>query len=398
MKAEEPKKIGVTVATIVGMNAMIGSGIFVVPAALASHVGPAGIITYAFVIVAVWCLGTSIARLAQLYPQEGSFYLYAKQWGGHIAGLLAAGFYLIGLLIAMGLLAQSAGIYLVKFLPFLSAKLWGIIILIALTILNMYGVILSETGQLILICTTILPLIITTILCFSKAQISNLIPFAPYGYTNILAATKAVIFGFFGFECAASLFNLVEYPEKNVSRALTLSITLVGILYLLFVMSLILAIPTAYFSSDIPLPETLHILFPNYTWIILLIHCSILSAILGTIHSMIWSSSELLVSYIRQFRSSFSKTYIAPYVTQRIAVLFVGASITTTCLVFNNVDLFFNCTALFIVSAFVLSIITLLVLPQEWHSGRNNKTIIGLLAASIIFYFALEGIIANMMG
>ncbi len=74
MSTNQTQKIGLAVATIVGMNAMIGAGIFAVPAALASHVGPAGIITYAFVILAVWFMGSSIARLAQLFPQEGSFY------------------------------------------------------------------------------------------------------------------------------------------------------------------------------------------------------------------------------------------------------------------------------------------------------------------------------------
>ena len=125
-------KISLLTATIVGMNAMIGAGIFAVPAALASNVGPAGILTFAFVIVAVWLMGSSIARLAQLFPQEGSFYIYAKQWGGHLVGLIAAGAYLIGLLIAMGLLAQVAGGYLHDYFPVFSAFSWGVTILIVL--------------------------------------------------------------------------------------------------------------------------------------------------------------------------------------------------------------------------------------------------------------------------
>lgn len=295
-------KIGVTVATIVGMNAMIGAGIFSVPAALASFVGPAGILTYTFVIIAVWCLGTSIARLAQLFPQEGSFYIYAKQWGGHTAGLLSAGSYLLGLLIAMGLLAQVAGTYLHAYFPFISSFFWGIILLCMLTLLNAFGVVLSEVGQIILICTTLFPLILTTIMCFTKANINNLFPFMPYGLTNVFAATRAVIFGFFGFECAASLFSIVKNPEKNVSRALTYAVSIVGVIYLLFVMSLILAVPLNLFSPTLPLSETLCIIFPHNRWIINCIHLSILSAIIGTVHSMIWSSSALLLSYFKQFK------------------------------------------------------------------------------------------------
>ncbi|MGE0207406.1 MAG: amino acid permease, partial [Candidatus Babeliales bacterium] len=123
------KKISLATATIVGMNAMIGAGIFAVPTALASNVGPAGILTFTFVIIAVWFMGSSMARLAQLFPQEGSFYIYAKQWSGHIGGLIAAGSYLVGLLIAMGLLTQEAGGNLHDYLPFFSAFTWSIITL-----------------------------------------------------------------------------------------------------------------------------------------------------------------------------------------------------------------------------------------------------------------------------
>ena len=36
------QKIGVSTATIICMNAMIGAGIFTIPAAMGAHVGPAG--------------------------------------------------------------------------------------------------------------------------------------------------------------------------------------------------------------------------------------------------------------------------------------------------------------------------------------------------------------------
>ncbi len=394
----QTQKIGLAVATIVGMNAMIGAGIFTVPAALASNVGPAGILTYAFVILAIWCMGSSIARLAQLFPQEGSFYTYAKQWGGHTLGLLAAGSYLIGLVIAMGLLGQAAGTYLHSFLPFFSAFQWGIFTIITLTILNMIGVVLSEAGQMVLICTTVFPLITTILLCFTKANFANLTPFMPYGLINVFAATKAVIFGFFGFECAASLFNVVENPKKNVSRALTLAIALVGLLYMLFVISLILAVPLQYFSVGVPLPDILRHIFPENNWVITCIHISILSAVLGTIHSMLWSSSALLISYLKQFKNkAVIQLLKTKTLNQRTTVAIVGLGILISFSVLKDINLFFSITACFIVFAYATSIITLLTIKEEWESKTEiTKTIVGLLTAGIIFYFALEGIIKNL--
>lgn len=393
------KKIGVITATIVGMNAMIGAGIFSVPAALAAYVGPAGILTYAFVIIAVWCMGLSMARLAQLFPQEGSFYVYARQWGGHRMGLIAAGAYLIGLIIAMGLLSQMIGLYLQDYFPACSSFSLGIIALTALVGLNIIGVHLSQAGQMILICCTIFPLIATIIMCFLKADVRNLTPFMPYGFGNILAATKAVIFGFFGFECAASLFTVVENPQKNVSRALMFAIVLVGILYMLFVGSIILAVPLHHFADpSIKLSQVLLSIFPEKPWLIKLIHFSILSAIVGTVHSMIWAASALLISYLKKLHSRTIKSLCDRQIlTQRSAVLLIGLGILITFLTLHSINLFFSLTAIFIVFAFMSSIVTLLTLPREWQSKQNIITIIGLLTATVILVFAVQQIYSELV-
>ena len=385
--AQQETKIGVATATIIGMNAMIGAGIFTAPAAIGSYVGPAGIIAYLFVIVAVWFIAQSLARVAARFPQEGSFYTYAKQWGGHIVGSIAGYSYFIGLLIAMGLLSQVAGNWLHEpFFPTIDPTTLGLISLVALVMLNMFGVVLSELGQRILICTTTLPLIVTTIMCFSKADFANLTPFAPYGLRNVLLATRAVIFGFFGFECASSLFSIVKDPQKNVPRALTYSIVLVGILYLAFVSSLILSTPLELFSNPrIALTTVLQSIFPTYGWILTAIHISILSAVLGTIHSMIWSSSALMVSLLKQANN----TILNP----KLAVMIVGFFIYLSFTFLKNIDLFFSLTALFLITAYALSIITLLTIKDEWKRGNNIITIGALGTAAIIFYFAAEGVI-----
>ncbi len=390
MAQEHVSKIGVTTATIIGMNAMIGAGIFTAPAAIGAYVGPAGIIAYLFVIVAVWFIAQSLARVAARFPQEGSFYTYAKQWGGHIVGLIAGYSYFIGLLIAMGLLAQVAGGYLQEpFFPTTNATTLGLCALIALVILNMFGVVLSELGQQILICTTTFPLVITTIMCFTKANLANLTPFAPHGLRNVLQATRAVIFGFFGFECASSLFSIVENPKKNVPRALTYSIFIVGIIYLLFVTSIILSTPLDLFSNPrIALTVVLKTLFPTNSWLLTAIHISILSAVLGTIHSMIWSSSVLMVSLLKQIHRI--------HLDQRIAVIIVGCCIALSFFFLKNIDLFFSLTAVFIILAFSLSIITLLTIKEEWKGGKNLITLGGLITAAIIFYFAAEGVLEQL--
>ncbi len=198
--ATENNKIGLLTAIIISVNAMLGAGIFLLPRKMALLCGPIGILTTICVAATVWFIGYCIARVATNIPGEGSFYLYTKQWGGHRLGLIVSALYIIGLTIAIGLLFRTAGDYLHHYFPntdplYLGAALWAIVVA-----LNISGAHLSSIGQRILIVTTVAPLILITILCFSKAHIGYLIPFAPYGHTSALFATRLVIFGFFGFE------------------------------------------------------------------------------------------------------------------------------------------------------------------------------------------------------
>ncbi|MGB8367428.1 MAG: amino acid permease [Candidatus Babeliales bacterium] len=399
MANQSTTKIGLATATIIGMNAMIGTGIFTAPAAMASHVGPAGILAYIFVVISVWFIALSLSRVASLFPQEGSYYTYAKQWGGHVIGSIAGWAYMIGLLIAMGLLSQAAGDYLHQLLPMFSSYTLGLTALVTLILLNMFGVVLSEVGQYVLIVCTLFPLLTTTVMCLLNANIQNLFPFAPFGFVNILKATRIVIFGFFGFECAASLFNIVSNPQRNVPRAVTYSIILVGLIYTLFIASLILSVPLGHFTdSNVPLPAILSIVFPQNPWMILIIHLSILSAIIGTIHSMIWSSSSLLLSLTKTIKNPI-KNLITGYNTekqQRIAVGIVGFSIFASFSAIKNMNLFFSLTAICLVTANLLAMTTLLTIKEEWTSKRNILTILGVATSLIILFFAIEGFIQEI--
>ena len=389
-------KISVSTAIIIGMNAMIGAGIFSITSSLASQVGPAGILTYLFAFVAVWFMAKSMARTAFLYPQEGSFYIYAKQVGGHYFGLLSATCYLIGLLIAMGLLSRYAGTYLHSSFPMYDASTLGLGLLAVLVFLNVLGVKLSELGQYILIVCTVFPLVATTIMCLMKMDLANLTPFMPLGPASILDGTKIAIFGLFGFECTASLFNIVENPE-NVPKALTYSLLLVGMIYLFFIGSIILSIPLSVFTENpsISIPQALQTIFPDSTFILGLIQFSILSAIIGTIHSMIWSASELMISYFKQLHiTPLTKAINKGVVNQKATVLICGAIIFAFYVGITDMKIFFSLTDVGLIFAYITALLPLLKLKSEWKSGQNISTILGLVTACTIFCIALKTVVA----
>jgi len=396
MSTSTGHKIGLATATIIGMNAMIGSGIFTAPAALASNVGPAGILAYIFVATAIWFMADSFARLAKLFPEEGTFYTYAKQWGGHITGMIAITCYFIGLVVGMGLLTRVSGNYIADLFPSIPGTVFSMLVLTILMIINAFGIGLSKLGQHILIVLTVLPILTISAICFSQAHTSNLTPFAPYGFTNVMAATSKVIFGFFGFECATSLFNCVKNPEKNIPKALTYSIFLVGALYTLFIGAIILSTPLNLFAIK-ELPEVLKMTLPEYPWIVTIINVSILSAIIGTIHSMVWASGCLLLSLFKKMtRPTFKKLLSTNIINRKTSIILSGLVIYVSFLVIKKQDLFFSLAAIFIVFSYLTSIVTLLFIKEEWKSRQNIKTVIGIATASMIFIFAAQDLIQEV--
>lgn len=392
------QKISLSTATIVSMNAMIGASIFTIPVALAIKTGPAGIITVLLVALGVWFMAGAFARLAKVFPKDGSFYTYAKSWGGHTAGVIASYAYLTGLMIALGLLIRLASYALQYYYPDYSVLTLGLVILAVVLFLNSCGIKVSALGQYILIVLTVFPLLATIFLCLAKLNLNYLTPFAPFGWLNILTASQIVIFSFFGFESITSLFGIVKNPEQNVPKATAYSVMLVALIYLLFIGSIILAVPLNLFTSaSVPLATILLQIFPTATWLIQMISLSIIISIIGTIHAMIWSSSNLLVSLTNKLASPWAKQLCKnKWFNHRTAVLLIGLLILTTFLTLNNINMFFNLTALFIVLAYGLSIVALLKIKTERNFNSLIKTYLGLGTILAIIIFATAGLITEI--
>ena len=390
--ATHTEKIGVLTATIVGMNAMIGAGILAIPSAFATHVGPAGIISFFLVALAVWFMAQSIARVAQAYPQEGSFYTYAAAWGGHSVGIIAGASYLIGLCIAMGLLTYGAGNHLTLLFPCFSAHTWSVTTLITIVLLNIIGVSISALGQQILIILTIFPLLATIALCIPSCSISHLTPFAPFGIKSIFSQMRIGAFCFFGFEACASLFTIIKEPAKNLPRAITYGLFAVTLLYLVFVAVLMLSVPL-YLFQQFPgtVVEPLTQMFPQATWINTAILIASISAIVGTLHSMIWSSGALLISFTKKLHNPITQKLLAfNMLNNRTTYGIIGFLIFTNFILLKGNNTFFNLTALFLLTSYTLSMIALLKIPAEWRSKQNYITLVGIASACLIAYFALE--------
>lgn len=368
---------------------MIGAGIFTTPAKLATAVGPAAILTYLFVIFAVWCMAQSFGRLSELYPGAGSFWQYTKPWAGDAVGKAVSWSYIVGLSVAMGLVAKYAGIYLQEYLPSIPAAFLTGFVLFGIGILQYIGGIAIAASQYVSICCTAFPLISISALCLSKASVANLTPFAPYGFGAIVAAIPAVIFGFMGFESITTLSEVVKDPQRTLPRALNIAVLGVGFIYIFFVGTIFAAIPaSAFTSASMPLSEPLKQIFPEYGWLVNLIHASMTIAFISVINAVTFALSRLIGALRKQHQAQEQTRYSRWLPTfDALALVYIAFRVLKT------PDLFFAISSLLLMTPFLTSFITLLTLPRE----RTVVTYITCATTIIVFCSAMYNVILQLL-
>lgn len=379
----EQRTLGLGMATIIALNAMIGAGIFAVPSALQFNAGPVALLSYLFVIACVWALARSIALTAKSYPGEGAFYRYAAAWGGHGVGMIAASLYIIGLIVALGLLGRITGIYLTQQVASSSAANLGLMSIGTMGLLNMAGNIVSTAWQLILLVLTLVPFFGIALMCLLKGSFTNLTPFAPAGLAPAIEAIPTIIFGFFGFEAIPALYNQVKDPEVTVPKAITRSVLIVGALYAGFVASIMLGIPRSVFTApDMPLSSALLAIFPQYQFLVSVVGWAIIITILGVIHAMLWALGAL-------FAATVERVGIARP-SQRLSVAIITVASMLLSIIPCDIDTMFNCVALGIVFAYALGIVALIAGPKAQPHSTRVAAILGLGSSLIIIFCAMR--------
>ena len=307
--------------------------------------------------------------------------------------------YLFGVLIAMGFLIQQLGLWAHKLIYFIPALALGIGITLILMMLVLAGAQASSIGQYIIAACVTIPLITTSAVCWFNFTPKLLTPFAPYGLLSVVVAAPKVLFAFLGFECVVSLYPIVKKPDKNVPRAFLLAIGAVSILYLLFAGGLFASVPISFFSEGVEttLAHVLEQRFPMYPLLAHFVLFGALFGIIGTIHSMLWSASELMTDVLKKMKSPAIVSMIQNQQWTNTTSVLVSTAIMFASTLLLRPHALMDLTAVCMVSATVLSIMALLFLPEEWRSGRNIVTVVALLGGTVMVYFAGQSFIQALV-
>lgn len=217
------------------VNTIVGSGIFVLPAAVAAILGPAAVVAYLVCAALVALLGLCFAEVGSRVHVSGGAYAYVEAAFGQYVGFST------GLLLGCAEMVASAAVATI-FVGSLSALLPGgggaawraallILLYAALATVNVRGVRAGARLMESLTAAKLLPLallVVAGMFVLHPAYLrwTGLPPVA-----NIGRASLVLMFAFTGVEGPLTSSGEVRTPAYTVPRALLLSLSAVALLY-----------------------------------------------------------------------------------------------------------------------------------------------------------------------
>ncbi len=233
--------------TLLGIAAMIGAGIFALIGIASGIAGPAILLAFLLNGMIATLTGLSYAELGSAVPEAGGSYIWVKEALGDFVGFLAGWCSWSANSIACALYAVTFGAFLseaivrmmgVPLPQSLVAKVASVAIVTFLTYVNYRGV--KESGRVGGVVTALKVAILLTFSAFGIYKTlmrpdwtQAFTPFMPNGFAGVLAAMGLTYIAFEGYEIIVQSGEEVKNPERNIPKAIILSLWTVVTIYLL---------------------------------------------------------------------------------------------------------------------------------------------------------------------
>jgi APA family basic amino acid/polyamine antiporter len=250
------RQLGAFQLTMLGIGAIIGTGIFVLTAEAAQKSGPG--MMASFIIAGFVCAVAALcyAELASMVPVSGSAYTYSYAvlgefiawlvgWALILEYAVAASAVCVGWSkYAVGLFKHSLNIEI----PATLANGWSdggyinlpaIVIGFLVTVLLVRGTKESATVNAILVSIKIVALGLFIVLAVPVAHDVNFHPFAPLGTPGIIGAAASIFFAFVGFDAVSTAAEETNNPQRNIPIGLIGSLVICTIFYMLVAVGVI---------------------------------------------------------------------------------------------------------------------------------------------------------------
>ena len=236
--------------TLLGVGAIIGTGIFVITGVVAAdYSGPALVVSFSISGIICAFAALSYAEFAAMVPVAGSAYTYCyaslgEIWAWIIGWDLILEYSVSSAAVAVGWsgymtsLLNGAGINLPPAFinpPGLNGgliNLPAILIILLITLLLIIGIKESARVNNAIVLIKIAVIFLFLFLAFGHINPLNWTPFMPYGWTGVLTGAAIVFFAYIGFDAVSTAAEEVKDPQKNLPIGIIGSLAIATVLYI----------------------------------------------------------------------------------------------------------------------------------------------------------------------
>ena len=259
--------------TLLGIGAIIGTGIFVLTGtAAANKAGPAITLSYVAAGLACGFAALCYAEFAAMIPISGSAYAYAYAtlgeiiawtigwdlileyavgsmtvavgWSGYFQNILA------GFDIHLPLWMSAAP----TVIPGAIINLPAVIIVLLITALLVKGVRESARFNAVIVTIKLVVVLFFIVVGAPHVNTANWHPYTPYGWAGIMGAGAVVFFAYIGFDAVSTTAEEAKNPKRDLPIGIISSLVICTLLYIVVAAILSGIVPVTHYRQN---PNTL---------------------------------------------------------------------------------------------------------------------------------------------
>jgi len=295
--------------TMMALGTIIGGSFFLGSSVAISAAGPSVLIAYVVGGALVYFILFALSEMTVANPDAGSFRTFAGQAFGQGTGFVVGWVYWTGVVLAMSSEATAVSILIQQWLPNVSLPLTGVIIIVAVTLLNLLGArALSklESGLAAVKLLAVVSFIVIAVLLIIGAFTNNAPvgvgalaneSFMPGGFSGLAGSMLIVMFTYAGFEIIGLAASEADNPHKTIPRAIRNTVlSLVG-LYIVAITMLTILIPTGALNANIS-PFVAALNARGFGWAGTALNVVLITAIISTMLAAMFGLGRMMRSIV----------------------------------------------------------------------------------------------------
>ncbi|RFU84264.1 amino acid permease [Streptomyces triticagri] len=302
--------------TMISIGATLGTGIFVVLGEAVPKAGPA--VTLSFVVAGLTALfsALSYAELAGTIPVAGSSYSYAYATMGELVAWVCGLCLVLEYGVSVAAVAVGWGEYVNELLDgtigvtlpgALSAppgdggffNLPALIVLLLAMVFLLGGARESARANTIMVAVKIAALLLFCVIGLQGFRSGNYENFMPLGMAGVSAAGATLFFSYIGFDAASTAGEEAKNPQRDLPRAIMLSLVIVTGLYVLVAAVAIGARPWQEFGdSEAALASIMREVTGQGFWAVILAAGAVI-AIASVVLTVLYGQTRVLFAMAR---------------------------------------------------------------------------------------------------